>query len=285
MSLYLHPSITPEVIVEAKEAGIRGVKSYPAGVTTNSAAGVVDYVQFYPVFSEMEKQGLVLNLHGECPPADDISVMNAEERFLPTLLDLHRRFPNLRIILEHCTTEAAIKAVQSCGPTVAATLTAHHLFLTISDVVGQPLNFCKPVAKLPEDRLALVKAAASGNPKFFLGTDSAPHPLAAKTGGHDHRAPCAAGVFTQPYAVQLVLEAFDIAITKGVLSEDQVTVEILRNFLSIHGREFYGEPESKGTITIEDKSEIVVDLLSNGSESSTVVPFRANEKTLSIRWN
>jgi dihydroorotase len=125
MSLYLHPSISPETIIQAKKAGITGVKSYPAGVTTNSSSGVINYESFYPVFAEMEKQNMVLNLHGETPstPGSDITVLNAEERFLPTLLDLHQRFPDLRIILEHCTSAAAVEAVKKCGPKVAATIT------------------------------------------------------------------------------------------------------------------------------------------------------------------
>lgn len=112
MSLYLHPNISPETVIEAKKAGITGIKSYPAGVTTNSAAGVVSYEAFYPVFEEMQRQNMVLNLHGEAPPSatSDVTVLNAEETFLPTLLELHKRFPKLRIILEHCTTAAAIEA-------------------------------------------------------------------------------------------------------------------------------------------------------------------------------
>lgn len=123
MSLYLHPDITPETIIEAKRAGISGVKSYPAGVTTNSAAGVVDYAQFYPVFAEMERQDLVLNIHGECPSQRGITVLNAEEKFLPTLQSIHQKFPKLRIVLEHCTTKAAVEAVKSCGSNVVATIT------------------------------------------------------------------------------------------------------------------------------------------------------------------
>jgi dihydroorotase len=118
----------------------------PPGVTTNSASGVVDYESFYPVFEEMERQDMILNLHGESPstPDSDVTVLNAEERFLPTLKSLHQRFPKLRIILEHCTTAAAVRAVRECGDTVAATITAHHLFLTIDNVVADPFCFCKP---------------------------------------------------------------------------------------------------------------------------------------------
>jgi dihydroorotase len=117
-----------------------------SGVTTNSASGVVDYESFYPVFAEMERQDIILNIHGESPPSAgaDITVLNAEERFLPTLKSLHQKFPKLRIILEHCTTAKAVEAVKDCGDNVAATITAHHLFLTIDNVVADPFCFCKP---------------------------------------------------------------------------------------------------------------------------------------------
>jgi dihydroorotase len=134
MSLYLHESITPETIIDAKKRGITGVKSYPAGVTTNSSAGVVDYEQFYPVFAEMERQGMILNLHGEVPSQGDVTVLSAEERFLPTLVQLHEKFPKLRIILEHCTTAAAVEAVKKCGPTVAGTSKSYLLGSTCNIV-------------------------------------------------------------------------------------------------------------------------------------------------------
>lgn len=116
------------------------------GVTTNSSSGVVDYETFYPVFAQMEKSDMILNLHGESPSTagSGITVMNAEPKFLPTFLSLHQKFPQLRIILEHCTSAAAVEAVKQCGSTVAATITAHHLFLTIDDVVADPFCFCKP---------------------------------------------------------------------------------------------------------------------------------------------
>lgn len=288
MSLYLHPSITPEVIREAKKAGIRGVKSYPAGVTTNSSSGVVDYEQFYPVFSAMESEGMILNLHGEAPPATDITVLNAEEAFLPTLHDLHRRFPKLQIILEHCTTAAAVEAVKACGPTVAGTITAHHLFLIVDDWAGDPINFCKPVAKLPSDKRALLKAATSGSPKFFLGTDSAPHPLKAKKGGFDNEVgKCAAGVFTQPYATQLVLEAFEDALAKNVITKDDLKDEVVTGFLGGFGRKFYGEPPSTNKIKIVSGAEKVVQSLevpSQDERPQLVVPFWRNEPIYSLEW-
>ncbi|KAJ4375314.1 dihydroorotase [Neocucurbitaria cava] len=229
MSLYLHESITPEVIREAKKAGITGVKSYPAGVTTNSSSGVLDYKSFYPVFAEMEKQNMILNLHGEVPSTPShahahssssssatnpaITILNAEPAFLPTFLSLHSTFPNLRIILEHCSTAAALTAVLSCGPSVAGTLTAHHLSLTIDDWAGDPFSFCKPVAKTPEDRDALIQAVVHSKGKFFLGTDSAPHERSKKRGEDK----VAAGVFTQPHALGYVLDALERGVERGVI--------------------------------------------------------------------
>ena len=178
MTLYLHESITPETVREAKRAGIAGIKSYPAGVTTNSASGVVSYEPFYPVFAAMEECGLVLNLHGEVPSdqSKGITILNAEARFLPTLKSLHVRFPRLKIVLEHCSTREAVEAVDACGDVVVGTLTAHHLFLTVDDWAGEVVSrnptpfpsphkpisvlkllirvcshqfsFCKPVAKV-----------------------------------------------------------------------------------------------------------------------------------------
>lgn len=282
MSLYLHPDITPETVQEAKKAGINGIKSYPAGVTTNSSSGVVSYEAFYPVFEEMERQDVVLNLHGEVPASagPDITVLSAEEAFLPTLKDLHRRFPKLRIILEHCTTAAAIEAVKSCGPTVAATLTAHHLFMTVDDWAGDPHCFCKPVAKLPSDRRALLRTAMSGNSKFFLGTDSAPHPAISKRGDK-----VAAGVYTQPYAVGYVLDALEMGIETGVLKEDDVTKEKLVNFLGRFGRAFYKvSDEREESVVLRKPKDAVSDILTNADGSVEVVPFRRGKMTWDVNW-
>lgn len=283
MSLYLHPSITPETVREAKEAGITGIKSYPAGVTTNSTSGVVSYESFYQVFAEMEKHDMVLNLHGEVPSSKDnnVTVLDAEAAFLPTLLDLHKRFPNLRIILEHCTSAAAIEAVKSCGPTVAATITAHHMFLIVDDWAGDPHCFCKPVAKFPSDRDAILKTAASGNPKFFFGTDSAPHPAVSKRGGDK----VAAGVFTQPDAVSHVLCAFEQAIDRGVLKAEDVSEERLVAFLSKNGRAFYRSPDERNEkIVLGRNKSTVAPLLANEDSSIEVVPFRRGEQTWSVEW-
>ena len=285
MSLYLHPSLTPETIREAKKSAIYGVKVYPAGVTTGSAAGVVDFESFYPVFAEMEKEDLVLNLHGECPSSRDITVLNAEEAFLPTLQTLHQRFPRLRIVLEHCTTAAALAAVRACGPTVGATITPHHLFLTVDDWANDPFSFCKPVAKLPTDRTALLRAALSGDPKFFLGSDSAPHPVAAKRGGEDGRAKTAAGVFTQPYVTQLVLDALEQGVERGVLREDYVTAEKLQGFLSRHGRAFYRlHRAGRESITLTHDGAKICSTV-GADRGIQVVPFRSGHDTWTVSWH
>jgi dihydroorotase len=249
-------------------------------VTTNSDFGVLSYEQYYPVFAAMELYDLVLNLHGEVslssPKGEaDIKILNsttvlsAEESFLPTLIDLHKRFPNLRIVLEHCTTAAAIEAVLSCGPTVAGTITAHHLYLTVDSWAGDPFNFCKPVAKLPSDRSALITAATSGNEKFFFGSDSAPHPQRAKI-----TRKAAAGVFTQPYVMQYVTEIFDQA---GKLDK-------LAGFAAEFGRKFYGIEEdlNEGKIVMIKRDVVVKDVI-GGADG--VVPFRAGEKlTWDVIW-
>ncbi|KAK7203669.1 hypothetical protein BZA70DRAFT_312313 [Myxozyma melibiosi] len=264
MSLYLSPAITPDVIHQAKKAGITGVKCYPAGVTTNSDHGVASYAPFYPTFAAMEEEDMILNLHGECPSSGHIHVLNAEQEFLPTLKDLHARFPKLRIVLEHCTSAAAVQAVKECGPTVSATITAHHLFLIIDNWAGNAYNFCKPVAKLPADREALLEAATSGNPKFFFGSDSAPHPMSAKEKGKG----ASAGVFTQTHAVAYVAEAFD---RLGKIDK-------LEDFVCNFGREFYKVEEKKaGWKVVVEKTEDEV-MMALGEGSSAVVPFKAGEK-------
>ncbi|EPS36223.1 hypothetical protein H072_10261 [Dactylellina haptotyla CBS 200.50] len=291
-TLYLHPSITPDTIAHAAKLGIVGVKSYPRGLTTNSDSGVLSYEQFYPVFQAMSDHDIVLNIHGECPstPTEDavgmedrdVTILNAEAKFLPTLLSIHEAFPNLRIVLEHCTTAAAVDAVRQCGANVAGTITAHHLFLTIDNWADDPFCFCKPVAKLPADRAALLAAASSGDPKFFLGTDSAPHPKIAKQGRSGNNK-TVAGVFTQPYAVQLVAGAFD-----KVGKADKETLE---NFCCKFGRDFYKVREkgieveggdTRRIVLMKGMGEKVVKEI--GSGDGAVVPFRAGEDTWSLEW-
>jgi len=253
MTLYLSPELTPDEIRKAKKAGIVGVKSYPRGVTTNSDGGIESYETYYPVFEAMQDVDMVLNLHGEVPSdaATNIHVLNAEPSFLPHLFKLHTTFPKLRIVLEHATTRAAVEAVKSCGPTVACTITAHHLDLIVDDWAGQSWNFCKPVAKYPDDRQALRDVIKEGHPRFFLGSDSAPHPTRIKSTSVPSQA-CAAGIYTSPILLPLVahlLESF------GALDK-------LQGFVSDFGRNFYNKPIKTGakSVILRQSPEKLVDL-------------------------
>ena len=259
MTFYLSNLLTPELVAKAADEGaIAGIKCYTAGVTTNSQAGVDpnDFSAFYPIFKVMEEKNLVLNLHGEKPSVqskdgngEDIHVLNAEPKFLPALFKLHADFPKLKIVLEHCTSKAAIDAVYEINkdlkegevPKVVASLTAHHLYLTIDDWAGNPVNFCKPVAKLPEDRRALLQAAVSGKPFFFFGSDSAPHDITKK---RTHVGVCA-GVYTQRYAIGYVAEIF----------EQAGKIDMLKDFVSTFGNAFYEMDESK--LVCKDKCVLV----------------------------
>lgn len=247
-TMYLSPSITPDEVRRAAAAGVRGVKSYPRGVTTNSDGGIEDYEVYFPVFEAMQECGMVLNLHGEIPsdPDNGVCVFNAEPLFLAHLEKIHKHFPRLRIVLEHATTRAAVECVKRCGDTVACSITVHHLQLIVDDWAGKPVHFCKPVAKMPDDREALREVIREGHPRFFLGSDSAPHPLASKypspASKHDSTdefaltCGCAAGVYTSPILVPLcatLLESF------GALDK-------LSAYVSENGRRFYNEPAQPG---------------------------------------
>ncbi|KAL2157665.1 hypothetical protein VTH06DRAFT_5148 [Thermothelomyces fergusii] len=280
MSLYLHESITPDVIREAKRAGIKGVKAYPRGATTNSQWGVVSFDQFDDVLKTMEEEGIVLNLHGEVPSsaADGVTVMNAESRFIPVLRGLAEKYPRLKIVLEHCTTADAVEAVRSLGDNVAGTITAHHLSLLVDDWAANVHHYCKPSAKSPEDRRALLDAVVHSNGKFFLGTDSAPHDISAKKG----RGNTAAGVFTQPYALGHVLTALEEAVGRGDVAAAAVTDAALAGFLSEHGRRFYGVAAAARRVRLtRGGARVEESLRGDGVE---VVPFRAGEQTWAVEW-
>ncbi|KAI3544015.1 dihydroorotase [Colletotrichum abscissum] len=301
MTLYLHQDVTPDTIREAKKAGVAAVKSYPAGVTTNSADGVVDYDAFHEVFKAMEEVDLLLCLHGECPShaGSDITTLNAESKFLPTLKALHAKYPKLRIILEHCTTAEAVAAVKSCGPNVAGTITWYvpQTYLKKNTVLTKSIatTFSLPSTtssvmrstsasplprQLPADRKALLNAVVNSNGKFFLGTDSAPHPITAKTGPSK----AAAGVFTQPYAVQYLLAALDEAVARGELADADITQEALEGFVSGYGRKFYGtEDTRKERIRLTRDGGAVVQQTFEG-KGIQVVPFRAGKETWSLAW-
>ncbi|KAH3668137.1 hypothetical protein OGAPHI_001891 [Ogataea philodendri] len=289
MTFYLSQELTPELVEEAAlKKAIRGIKCYPAGVTTNSNAGVDpnDFSQFYPIFEVMQKHGLVLNLHGEKPSTSngdgkDIHVLNAEPEFLPALFKLHADFPKLKIVLEHCTTKAAVDAIHEINkdlkqgeqPNVVASITAHHLYLIVDDWAGNPINFCKPVAKLPDDKRALIAAATSGKPYFIFGSDSAPHDVRKKA---VHTGVCA-GVYTQPFAIAYLAEVF----------ESQGKLDKLKDFVSTFGNAFYTMDESKlrskQKCWLVPKESVVAQTVS--TQDLSVVPFRPGAKLkYSVEW-
>lgn len=271
MTLYLSPELTPDEIRKAKKAGIAGVKSYPRGVTTNSDGGIESYEVYYPIFEAMQDVDMILNLHGEIPsdPATNVHVLNAEPHFLPHLASIHKDFPRLRIVLEHATTRAAVEAVKACGPTVACTITAHHLSLTVDDWAGQSWNFCKPVAKFPDDRTALQEVIKEGHPRFFLGSDSAPHPPHTKSTSTPTQG-CAAGIYTSPILLPLVAHQLD---SFGALDK-------LDGFASLFGRNFYGLPvDGLPTVTIKRTTRKVVENYALNGEA--VVPFWSGKE---IDW-
>ncbi|MFU8779690.1 MAG: dihydroorotase [Kiritimatiellia bacterium] len=259
MMLYLTPALRPADLAAARAAGVLGIKYYPHGVTTNSHWGVADLRQYDALFAAMETAGVALLMHGEVPsqPEADICILNAEERFLPELERIHKQFPRLRMVLEHVTTRDAVQCIKGLGATVGATITAHHLDLTVDDWAGRNHNFCKPVAKYPHDREALRQVVAAGHPRFFLGSDSAPHPRSAK----ESACGCA-GVFTAPLLLPYLADTFERI---GCLDR-------LRAFCCEFGYLFYGLPAPSGRLVLE-KAEQIVPHDYNG-----VVPFRAGER-------
>jgi len=270
MTLYLTES-TPlaEVAKAAADPAIHAFKLYPAGATTNSDAGVGKLERIYPVLEAMEKWDVPLLAHGEVVDAE-IDIFDREKAFIDReLAPIVRRFPRLRVVLEHATTRDAVQFVRECGPQVAATLTAHHLLYNRNALLAggiRPHFYCLPVLKRETHRLALVEAATSGEAKFFLGTDSAPHPQALK------EAACGcAGCYTAHAAIELYAEAFEAA---GKL-------ENLEKFASCNGPDFYRLPRNQATITLEKSPWEIPQQLPFGTES--LVPLKAGE-TLAWRF-
>ena len=264
MTLYLTDNTPAEEIARAKISGrVHGVKLYPAGATTHSDAGVTRISRCFAALEKMEQLGLPLLVHGEVTdPAVD--VFDREKAFIEEVLGpLVERFSGLKIVLEHITTRDAVHYVEVTGPNVGATITAHHLLLNRNALfLGgmRPHHYCLPVLKREEHREALVEAATSGNPKFFLGTDSAPHARTAK------EAACGcAGIYSAHAAIELYATAFEEA---GALDR-------LEGFASRFGAEFYGLPQNRETVTLVRKEWIVPAALPFGGE--TLVPLRAGE--------
>ncbi len=264
MTLYLTDNTPPEEIVRAKASGhVHGVKLYPAGATTNSESGVTDIHLCNDTLAAMEREDLPLLIHGEVTD-DDVDIFDREAVFIEQiLLPLVGRFPGLRVVFEHITTADAADFVAQAADNVAATITAHHLLLNRNDMlVGgiRPHNYCLPVLKREHHRQALVEAATSGNPRFFLGTDSAPHSRSTK----EHSCGCA-GSFTAPTAIELYAQAFDAA---GQLAR-------LEAFASHFGPDFYGLPRNEGTITLQREAWQIPGSFPFLDEE--IVPFMAGE--------
>jgi dihydroorotase len=239
------------------------VKLYPAGATTNSAEGVTRLSRCFHTLEKMEEIGIPLLVHGESTDPL-IDVFDRERVFLEDVLGpALERFPGLKLVLEHITTRDAVQFVEVMGPNVGATITAHHLLLNRNALfLGgfRPHHYCLPVLKREEDREALVEAATSGNPKFFLGTDSAPHARATK------EAACGcAGIYTAHAGIELYAAAFEEA---GALDK-------LEGFASRFGAQFYGLPLNKDTITLERAEWTVPQDMAFGEER--LVPLRAGE--------
>ena len=269
MVLYLTDQTrTEDIRAAALSPVVYAAKLYPAGATTNSDAGVGDLSGLYSVLEVMEEVGLPLLVHGEVTDSN-VDIFDREAAFIDQHLGpIVERFPQLRVVFEHITTEQAVKFVQSSGPNVAATITAHHLLLNRNDLfVGgiRPHHYCLPVLKRKLHQEALIAAATSGDPSFFLGTDSAPHLQGAK------EAACGcAGVYTAHAAIELYAEAFDAA---GALDK-------LENFASVFGPQFYGLELNTDTITLVEQSQAVPESLP--MTHSQLIPLRAGG---SIAWS
>lgn len=267
MVLYLTDNTDPAEIAKAKAAGVTACKLYPAGATTNSASGVTDLQKIYPVLEAMEKAGMHFLLHGEVTDSA-IDIFDREKVFLDrTFSQVVKNFPSLKMVLEHITTADAAEFVSAAPMNVAATITAHHLLYNRNHMLAggiRPHYYCLPILKRSTHQQALVKAATSGNPKFFLGTDSAPHAKDKK------EAACGcAGSYTAYAAIELYAEAF----------EDANALDKLEGFASHYGADFYGLPRNTGTITLVKKAWQVPDTLSLGDQP--LVPLRAGE---TLRW-
>jgi dihydroorotase len=260
MTLFFKDSYTKEFLSQIRDE-ITAIKLYPAGITTNSEGGVstIDVDTLAPVLEAMSELNIPLCIHGE----SDGFVMDREAEFVPVYKALANAFPDLKIIMEHITTKASADALLE-HDNLYATITLHHLYITLDDVAGgllQPHLFCKPIAKRPEDRDALLNLALNAHPKVMFGSDSAPHPKSAK------EAPgCAAGVFTAPIALPLLAELF----------ESHNKLENLQNFVSTNAQNIYGIKPLEKAVNLVKKSMQIP------SNYGSVVPFMAGKK---ISWS
>ncbi len=268
LTLYLTPTLSPAEILKAKTSHIIfACKFYPHGVTTNSNFGISTLQDSYPTLEAMQTHGIPLLIHGETPDKQ-VDIFDRESCFIEQILTrLLKDFPKLKMVLEHISTETAVNFVQDASENLAATITPHHLLLNRNDVLSGGIkvhNYCLPIVKRERDRLALLKAATSGNKKFFLGTDSAPHAIETK-----ETACGCAGIYSAFHAIPLYLEAFEAA----------DSLDKFEAFASHFGAQFYGLPINSGTLTFCKDPWKVPEKLSFGD--STVVPLLAGQ---TLQW-
>ena len=267
MTLYLTDNTPPEEIRRAKAAGVVALKLYPAGATTNSDAGVTDLRRCHATLDAMQREGLLLLVHGEVTDPE-VDIFDREAVFIDRVMQpLRRDFPALKVVFEHITTQDAADYVAGSSAFTAATITAHHLLYNRNALFTgglRPHYYCLPVLKKEHHRQALVRAATGGSPKFFLGTDSAPHAALMK-----EQSVCGAGCYTAPAALEMYAEAFEAA---GALHR-------LEAFASFFGADFYGLPRNPDRITLLREDQPVPTVLPFGRDE--LVPFRAGETT---RW-
>src|SRR6516165_2303734 len=268
MTCYLTDTTDPQEVARGWEEGVfAAVKLYPAHATTNSAFGVTDYHRISPVLERMAQLRLPLLIHGAVTDPD-VDVFDREAMFIDRVLDpLRRRLPELRIVLEHITTEEAVTYVAASGANLAATITAHHLMINRNAIFAggiRPHLYCLPIAKREKHRRALRRAATSGDTHFFLGTDSAPHPVSAK----ETTCGCA-GIFTASCALEIYAEVF----------EEEGALDRLEAFASLNGPQFYRLPPNDISITLRREPCLVPERIGEGE--AAVIPFRAGD---TLRW-
>ncbi|MES2531182.1 MAG: dihydroorotase [Pseudomonadota bacterium] len=267
MSLYLTDKLPPDEIARAADAGVRALKLYPAGATTNSDAGVTDLRNTYKTLEAMQKHGLLLLVHGEVTDPS-VDLFDREAVFIDrVMIPLRRDLPELKIVFEHLTTMEGAQYVRDADRFTAATITAHHLLYNRNAIFTggiRPHYYCLPVLKRETHRVALVEAATSGSDRFFAGTDSAPHAAHLK----EHALGCA-GCYTAMTAIELYAEAFDNA---GALDK-------LEGFVSLHGADFYGLPRNTDTVTLKRETWTVPETVPYGE--ATLKPLRGGE---TLNW-
>jgi dihydroorotase len=267
MTLYLTDNTPPEEIRRAREAGVVALKLYPAGATTNSDAGVSDIRKTYATLEAMQREGLLLLVHGEVTDPE-IDIFDREAVFIDRVMQpLRHAFPELKVVFEHITTAEAAEYVAAADAQTAATITAHHLLYNRNALFTgglRPHWYCLPVLKKERHRQALVRAATGGSHKFFLGTDSAPHAAAMK-----EQSVCGAGCFTAPSALELYAEAFEAA----------DALDRLEAFASFNGPAFYGLPRNSGTVTLMRQPWTLPE--SMPFADATIKPLRAGE---TLHW-